>query len=121
MDLEEFDFDYDKENDSLFIFKPNVSSKSSIELGNFVYDYDGKGQIVGIEILSAKETISDTLNHDVSSKFLENIKDIKVSFKPVKNLMMIKIFISFNPKILKDEIISSVQVPNLRNQSPASC
>ncbi|MDD4354148.1 MAG: DUF2283 domain-containing protein [Candidatus Nanoarchaeia archaeon] len=116
-----FNFDYDKENDGLFIFKQNVSSRSSVELGNFVYDYDDKGQIVGIEVLSAKETISDTVTQNITSKILENIKDVHVSFKKVKNLIMVKIFISVNPEVLKEEIVSSIQVPNIGTRSPASC
>jgi uncharacterized protein YuzE len=119
--MTKFDFDYDENNDSLFIYKKGSVSKNSIELGNFVYDYDASGQIVGIEVLSAIETFSYISGQKIFAKLLENIKTVNVEIKQVKNLIMIKIIILYTVGAASKEIISSAQVPSIGIKSQAIC
>jgi uncharacterized protein YuzE len=118
--MPKFEFDYDLGNDSLFIFKKGSKSKGSIELGNFIYDFDSENNLTGIEILSAKEILAELVNYDVTEKMLENIKEVDVKIRIVSNLLMIKIRMAFNPQIFEKDLIAPVQVPNTISFSPAT-
>jgi len=37
--MEDFKFDYDSENDDLFIYLPKVKSAGAVEMGNFIFDF----------------------------------------------------------------------------------
>lgn len=118
--MPKFEFDYDFMNDSLFIFKKETKSKASVELGNFVYDFDDKNQIAGIEILSATDTLAELVNHDVSKELLKSIKNADVKTRIISNLLMIRIQLAFNSKVFDKELIVPIQVPNIGVHSQAT-
>ena len=117
--MPKFEFDYDRENDSLFVFRKGAKSKSSIELGNLIYDFDDNDLLAGVEILSAADTLTGLVNHNVDEKLLLSIKSTEVETKTVGNLLMIRIKIGFNQEVLKKELIAPIQVPNIKTRSPA--
>ena len=51
--LRKFKFDYDFENDSLFLFDPKSKSKASVELDDFIIDFNNKKEVSGFELLNA--------------------------------------------------------------------
>ena len=55
--MAEFEFSYDLENDSLFLFKKEGKSKGSIELGDLIFDFDYKLRLAGVQILNATSLI----------------------------------------------------------------
>ncbi len=42
INMQKFNFSYDKENDDLFLFSPKSKSKGSIDLGQIVLDFNNK-------------------------------------------------------------------------------
>jgi len=57
-------FDYDKENDILFIRWRNTKCKVSEEVdnGNIVLDLDKFGQVIGMEVFSIMQRIKSSHN-----------------------------------------------------------
>lgn len=53
--IKKFNFDYDFENDSLFLFNPESKSKASVELDNFIIDFNTHKEVCAIEILNASD------------------------------------------------------------------
>ncbi len=57
--MKEFKFDYDSENDDLFIYSGKSKSKGSVELGDIIFDSDSDGNIVAIQIMNAVKFIKE--------------------------------------------------------------
>lgn len=97
--------DYDNENDSLFVYT-DKKANDSVELGNYVIDFDREDKVSGVEIFD----ISKMLNLSGHSFDLENIKEAKLSASLEKNciylLILLKILI--NNKIVEKELYLSV-------------
>ena len=111
--MKKFKFDYDKENDDLFVYLPNKKSKGAIELGNFVLDFDGKGNLVALQIFEASKVLSKLL-----SKFfkLAKIKELKINVVNFRNMATIQI------RIITDSTkeTANIIVPRIRQKkSPA--
>lgn len=68
---------YDDEEDILS-FSKGKKVKSSIDIGDFVIDIDGKGFVTGIEILNASENLSLT---EGQLKSLEEAS-LSVTYRP---------------------------------------
>jgi len=86
-------FDYDYENDSLYIYFANKKARESFELDNFIIDVGEKGEIVGIEILDASEMLKKIWDYDISKEMLKKIKNVKMSIGYSRDLMIIKIIL----------------------------
>jgi uncharacterized protein YuzE len=84
-------FDYDYENDSLYIYLSNKKARESFELDNFVIDVSEKGDVVGVEILNASEMIRKIWDYNIPKDALKNIKDVGMSIAYSRDLMIIKI------------------------------
>ncbi len=115
-----FNFDYDINNDDLFLYKEGSISKFNLELGNIIYDFDSNNNLVGLEILSASKTLSDLINKKISKSWLKNIIYVKVKTKTVNNLMIIRLFLSFKVNDKEEELFAPIQIPSIKSCSPAS-
>ena len=115
--MQKFNFNYDKENDDLFLFNPKSKSKGSIELGDLILDYNSKKEFVGMQIMNASKLIKDLVDQDESSvkKILNNLKDCKLDVKVKNNLLIIKVYLFGKVK----EISPIISVPNITESSPA--
>jgi uncharacterized protein YuzE len=73
---------YDARND-VFYFNESSSVQDSLDVGDFYLEFSGEGQIVGVEVLNASETISQLTGENFDSDELESIldADIKVHVK----------------------------------------
>jgi len=103
--MKEVFFDYDPENDSLFIYKKS-KIKGSIEIGDIIIDISVDGKIKGIEMLNA-------------SNFLKNL-GIKAPKDVLKNIKSANIWAVYKPDSIiiyysivseKKEVKSSIAVP----------
>jgi uncharacterized protein YuzE len=111
--MKEFEFNYDKKNDDLFIYLPNKRSKGAVEIGNFVFDFDEKEDLVAIQILEASEILSKLV-----SKILEltKIKSIKADIINFRNMAFIRIEITTGSAVER----VSMPIPRIkREKSPA--
>jgi uncharacterized protein YuzE len=109
--MEKFNFDYDLESDDLFVYLEGKKSKGAIELGNFILDFDKRGDLVAIQILN----ISDVLNKFFSKiKDISKVKEIKTDRINLRNMEGIKFSISdeFN------EESANFLIPHIREKSP---
>lgn len=108
--MKQFEFSYDPESDDLFVHI-NEKSAGAIELGNFILDFDEKGNLVAMEIMNAS---------DVFSKILENVfdinslKKIQIDLVNFRNIDAIKFKISTD----KFEETSNILIPHIREKSP---
>ena len=109
--MEKFNFDYDSENDSLFMYLEGKKSSGAIELGNFILDFDDKYNLVAMQILNVSEVLSKIL-----SKIIEvsNIQEIKLDIINFRNMDAIKFSISDG----KTEQNASILIPHIREKSP---
>ncbi|MEM3374532.1 MAG: DUF2283 domain-containing protein [Candidatus Woesearchaeota archaeon] len=95
-----FKFDYDIENDILFIYNPKLKSNESFEINNFIVDFSKNKEISAIEILNASSFFSNQENT------ITNINDCFVRILRKNSLIYIKItFFVENEKKLNNLII----------------
>ena len=110
--MENFKINYDENNDDLFLYLENTKSKGAIELGNFVFDFDEKENIVGIQIFEASKVLSKLF-----SQFIEmtKIKDIKADIINFRNMNAMKLKITTDSDIAEGVVV----IPRIKFQSPA--
>ena len=112
--MPEYKFDYDKENDDLFIHRRDSKSKGSIEFGDLVLDFNSKKQLVGIEILNASKFLKDITGRDITS-LLEQLKSCSIDVKAKNNILLIKIILSTD----SEEVSPIIPVPIITEPSPS--
>lgn len=116
--MQKFNFSYDKENDDLFLHSASSKSKGSVELGNLIFDYNSKKELVGIEIMNASKVLGDLLSEekiDSLKKVLTNLTECKIEINSRNKLLIIKIFLIGNNTELKPVL----SVPKIDEISPA--
>jgi len=116
--LRKFNFDYDFENDSLFLFDPKSKSKASIELDDFIIDFNKHKEISGIELLNASSFFKglDLEGQTIDKQILKEIQDCKIKIIPKSNFIVIKFLLLFKSKKL---LTAPVFIPTINEPSPA--
>ena len=109
-----FRFDYDAENDLLYLYNPAKKSKGSVEFGELIIDLEKKGGIAGIEIFGASKYLSELTNKRISKRALKNLENASVSHSSRNGTVMIKIVL----RIEKEEILAPVAIQDMRYNSP---
>ncbi|MDD5133305.1 MAG: DUF2283 domain-containing protein [Candidatus Nanoarchaeia archaeon] len=116
--MQKYNFSYDIENDDLFIFRPNCKSNASVEMGNFIFDYNNKKEFVGLQIINASKFLKDWISEEDLrniKSILSSLKECKLDVKQENNLLLIKIFL-FSP--IKN-IMAPIMTPRLVEVSPS--
>lgn len=111
--MQNTEFDYDPENDDLFMHLKDTKSKGSIELGDIIIDYNSKMKIVGIEIMNASKLIRDVANKNLElvKNILTNLESCKMEIKPSEKQVIIRIDLVSGSQ----EILPVVSVPCKHN------
>ena len=112
--MKEFKFSYDEENDDLFIYLPGKKSKGAVEMGNFVFDFDDKENLVAIQILEASQVLSRLV-----SKILElaKIRELRADIINFRNMATIQIRITTD----SEQETANIIVPRIKHEeSPTS-
>lgn len=109
--MERFNFSYDAENDDLFIYLEGKKSSGAIEIGNFILDFDNKGDLVDMQILNVSEVFSRILSKMIE---LTKIKEIKMEIINFRNMDAIR----FNILDSKTEEKTNILIPHIREKSP---
>ena len=116
--LRKFNFDYDFDNDSLFLFDPKSKSKASIELDDFIIDFNSRKEVSAIELLNASSFFKgvDLEGKTIDKQLLKEIQDCKIELTPKSNFIMIKFLLLFKSKKL---LTTPVFIPTINESSPA--
>jgi len=114
--IRKFNFDYDSENDSLFIYDPKSKAKASIEIDNLIIDYNNKKEITGIELLNSSDFLKDINESKINKESLNNITECKVEIIPKGSFTMIKLILLFKST---ESITAPVFIPQINESSPA--
>jgi len=115
--IKKFAFDYDSENDSLFLYNPKSKSKASIELDDIVIDFNSKKQLSAIEITNATKILTSLLKEKtpLNKEMLKGIKDCKIEIIKQNNHLIIRLLI-----ILKaGQIFTPLIIPIINEDSPS--
>jgi uncharacterized protein YuzE len=111
--MQNFKFDYDKENDSLFVYLDGAKSKGAVEMGDFVFDFDGKGNLAAMEIFNVSEIFNAVLSKMIK---LAKIKEFGVEIFNFRNSRAtIKFSISDDTERQSANII----IPRVAEKSPS--
>jgi uncharacterized protein YuzE len=110
--MEKFNFDYDSENDDLFVYLENKKSAGAVELGNFVLDFDKEGDLVAMQIINASEVFSKVLSKMIK---LSKITEVKVEIINFRNMEAIKFSVSDSQVEEKTTLL----IPHIKEKSPA--
>ncbi|MFH1682364.1 MAG: DUF2283 domain-containing protein [Candidatus Woesearchaeota archaeon] len=117
--LQNFNFDYDSENDSLFVYNPKSKSKASVEMDDFIIDFSSRKEISGIELLNATEFLKSLEFEDQRiniKELLKNIEECKIEIIVKENFFVIK-FILISKS--KERIATPLVIPTINEPSPA--
>jgi len=114
--FKKFNFDYDSENDSLFLFDPKSKSKASIDFDNLLIDFNSKMQVSGIEVLSATKFLSSIAGSNMTKQILKNVKECKVNIISKDNFFVLKLLLLLNTN---EQIAAPIMIPMINKPSPA--
>lgn len=117
--LRKFNFDYDSENDSLFIYDPDTKSKGSVEMDDFIIDFNVKKDISGIELLNASVFLENLEIEERKMNIkeaLKHIEECKVEIIQKDNFYVIKFVLLFDSK---QKLATPLVIPTLKESSPA--
>jgi len=109
--MRKFKFDYDGENDDLFLFRADSKSKGSVEFGKkIVLDFNKDRELVGIEILDATKTLSELA--PAKKEFinlLKNLRECKIEIRENAGLIIVRMFLISKA----EEVPTTITVPCL--------
>ncbi len=108
-------FDYDEENDLLFLYKEREKSKGSVEIGNIVLDFNNKGDIVAIEFLEASQLLSAIAGLKIEKSSLNEIVSVEFELDRKTNPSLLKLFLGLKGV----EIKQALTIPLVEEKSPA--
>jgi uncharacterized protein YuzE len=115
--IRNFKFDYDSDNDSLFLYDPRSKSKASIEMDDIIIDFNAKKEVSGIELLKATDFFKDLSDEFVLSKeMLSDIQECKIDLIAKNNFFVIKFLLLFRSQ---KQLMTPILVPMMSEPSPA--
>ncbi len=98
--MEEFVFDYDSEDDVLYITSAEKEVDESIEFSeDIILDLDKEGNIISIEIFYASEFFC-LFNNEINKNYLETLKSVSLLYKEFRNRLFIFIVLESDSKKL---------------------
>ncbi|MBS3084744.1 DUF2283 domain-containing protein [Candidatus Pacearchaeota archaeon] len=109
--METFDFDYDLDNDDLFIYLEGKKSAGAVEMGNFVLDFDKKGNLVAMQIINVSDVLTKILSKIIE---ISKIREIKMDIVNFRNMDAIKFSIDDGKSLERANIL----IPHIMEKSP---
>lgn len=109
--MEDFKFNYDEESDDLFVYLEGQRSAGAVELGNFVLDFDNKGNLVAMQILNVTDIFSKILVQVIQ---LSKITEVQIEMINIRNMNAIQFKISDGI----NEERANILIPHIKEKSP---
>lgn len=112
--MKEYRFNYDSEDDVLYIQNAVKDVEESVEFSeDIIIDLDKQGRVIGVEIFYACEFFS-LFNKEINKEFLENLQDASLEYKEYRNMWFIVLLLKSQnkqiaqplPPLRKSEYIS---------------
>jgi len=118
--MQKFQFDYDTDNDDLFVYRKDSKSAGAVELGPVVLDFGKGGDIVAIEIMDAAEFLASSTKPGPKDmrEVLRKLTNCEVDIRAWRNsILMIKmtLFAENEPAA-----VWNFSVPKLQEKSPVT-
>jgi len=96
--MKDFRFDYDKEDDVLYICNAFEKVKESVEFSeDIVLDLDNAGRVIGVELFYASEFLN-LFNKEIDKEFLINLKDADLEYKEYRNMRFVVLLLKSGNK-----------------------
>ena len=112
--MAEYHFDYDVEDDVLYIRNALSEVEESVEFSeDIVLDLDKRENVIGIEIFYASELLS-AFNKELNRSFLEKLDKVSLEFKDFRNMWFIVLALKSGKKVIHQPM------PPLRKSEYAS-
>src|SRR3989344_8495140 len=92
-------FNYDSENDILFIYHSKKKSNGSIEYGKNIHISFSKNEVVGLEVMDASATLSAISNMEIAKEALDNLKTCDLYTRKAKGLLFVHFDFAFSSKL----------------------
>ncbi len=105
--LKTFKYDYDAENDDLFVYLEGARSKGGVELGNFVFDFDKDENLVAFQIFEASKVLKQLLTKVIE---IGKIKEFKADVINFRNMATIKIIVA------TEKESTNIIIPQIRRE-----
>lgn len=101
---------YDAEEDILY-YNKGSAVQDTLDIGNFFIEFSGDGEIVGMEILEASDTISELTDQSFSPDDLAKANDAEIKMFVEGDFVFVTLFFTTEKKgeIIKERI--GVNVP----------
>lgn len=98
--------DYDKEQDMLFAYT-GEKVNDSLEIGDFIIDFNSQNKIVGIELFDASDMLKMS---NIPKSYFDNLISGKISISQGKNSIYVLLVLEFKigEKIEEKQILLSV-------------
>lgn len=112
--MDEYRFDYDAEDDVLYIQNAVKEVKESVEFSeDIVIDLDKDGNVIGVEIFYASEFLN-LFNKEIDKEFLKKLEDAYIEYKDFRNMWFIILMLKTESKQIAQPL------PPLRKSEYAS-
>jgi uncharacterized protein YuzE len=99
--MEKYMFDYDGEDDVLYIQNAAEEVEESVEFSeDIILDLDKKGRAIGIEVFYASEFFN-LFNKNIDKDFLENLEDAHIEYKEFRNIFFIILVLKSKNQIIR--------------------
>lgn len=108
--MEKFKFSYDSESDDLFIYLDKKSA-GAVELGNFILDFDEKGDLVAIQILNITEILTKFFSKIKEASKINEIRTEIINFRNIEG-------IKFKIIAEGEEETANFLIPHIKEKSP---
>lgn len=97
-----FEFEYSSRSDVLSIYNYSISKPSeTVQFSEYLnIDIDKDNKIIGLEIFDASEFFG-TFNEEVDKEFLENLKEVEMEQKEIRNNWFLVIVFKSENKVVK--------------------
>ena len=89
--MKKFDIDYDAENDSLLAYSSDSKSNGAVEAGNFIFDLDSHGNLVGMEVLDVSEFFKMLFSKVINISDIKEFRADVVNFRNTTSIIQFSI------------------------------
>jgi len=110
--MKTFNFNYDSENDDLFVYLDGARSEGAIETGNFVLDFDKSNDLVAIQIIDASKMLSAVLSKIIN---LSNLREFRAESSNFRNMSSVRFTIEDD----NGRESANILIPRITRSSPA--